>query len=82
MQAEALPHAKADIQRRGFSVNTTRAARGVIKIGDDVCHLYATLGEPLYENRTVTKHGAHVQHVFSNSTYFYSENGHITAWQD
>ncbi len=82
MKGEVLPFAKADIQRRGFLANPTRAARGIVKIGDDVCHLYAAVGEPLYENRTVTKHGAHVQHVYGSSSYFYSDNGRITAWQD
>lgn len=52
-----------------------------IKIGGYECDIFAAYGKPNRYNRTVTRHGTRVQMVYGDS-YFYTDNGVITAWSD
>lgn len=52
-----------------------------ITIGSRVEVLYASWGNPSRENRTTTASGTHVQHVYFDRAYVYSENGIVTGIQ-
>lgn len=73
-----------ELKRRGFKSNQiTNARDGDISIGSPTCVMYAALGPPSDENRTVTIQSIRIQHVYrSRRLYIYSVNGSITSWQD
>lgn len=74
----------AELIKRGFTSEQLKDARkGYISIGDSKCMIYAAMGLPSDENRTVTKYTVKIQHVYrKNGVYIYSTNGVITSWQD
>jgi len=55
-----------------------------VKIGMSVCALYASWGVPDNENRSVSRYGTTIQHVYGRDypVYVYSEDGFVTGWQD
>lgn len=54
---------------------------GTVRIGDRERVLWCSWGQPEDVNSTVTATHVHKQYVYS-STYFYIENGVVTAFQD
>lgn len=59
-----------------------RASRGVIRVGDPICAMYAGWGFPTRRNVTTTSRTQHIQHVYYGGDYAYTENGVITAIQN
>lgn len=58
-----------------------------IRRGAGMCSMYAVMGQPSTENRSVGSWGTRIQHVYRSSsgysaTYIYTVNGKIDAWQD
>lgn len=61
--------------------------QGKIGVGMSTCALYAVMGRPSRENRSVFGGTVRVQHVYSGyyayiASYFYTENDVVTGWQD
>jgi hypothetical protein len=78
---------KTELIKRGFTADQLKKARkGIVNIGSPTCMLYASWGQPEVENRSVRRNTIDIQHVYrgnnTKNTYFYSENGVITSWQD
>lgn len=78
-----------EIRRRGLLTDTEWQAvsRTGIFIGMSTCGMYASIGRPNYENRTVTSRSERIQHVYRgiydvHGRYVYTENGRVTSWQD
>ena len=73
-----------ELNKRGFHTNQINQARsGNIAIGIPTCMMYATIGKPDKENKTVNKSGVRIQNVYrSKDLYVYTKNGIITSWQD
>ena len=80
---EALSSAKTEAHKRGVKINETLAKAQSISIGTNECDLYASLGVPTQQNRTVTASGTRIQHVYGRRNLFvYTVNGRVVAWQD
>ena len=73
-----------ELNKRGFHTNQINQARsGKIAIGMPTCIMYATIGKPNKENKTVNAYRTHIQHVYrGKNLYVYTDNGIITSWQD
>lgn len=78
----------AEIRRRGLLTEKEwqAVAGNLIFIGMSTCGLYASIGRPHHENRTVTSRSERIQHVYRGlydvyGRYVYTENGKVTAWQ-
>lgn len=81
MGDEALPIMQAEVRRRGTSINDSLAKAESIAIGASECTLYASMGKPQRNNRTVTAKGVQQQLIYGRQ-YVYTVNGTVTAWQD
>jgi len=79
---DILKLVKKETARRKIKLDDMLVRKASIKIGISECQLYASLGMPLDQNRTVGGWGVHIQHVFGNGTYVYTENGRVTSWQN
>lgn len=77
----AIKLVKAEARRRKLVFNDTQIKKGLVRIGMSECQLYAAMGLPNEQNRTVGKWGVHIQHIYGG-TYVYTENGRVTSWQD
>ena len=74
---------QAEARRRGYSFSVELVKSQKVRIGMTECELYASLGFPDKQNRTVSQSGEHIQHVYSSmEAYFYTRNGRLTSWQD
>lgn len=74
---------KEEFARRKLSIKNKNLVREKeIRIAMSVCEMYASWGYPKKNNRSVGRWGEHIQHIYGNGTYVYSENGRITSWQD
>lgn len=73
---------KKETTRRRLALNYNQILEKTIQIGISDCQLLATLGASIKQNRTVTRTSVHVQHIYSNGLFVYTENGRVTAWQD
>jgi hypothetical protein len=73
---------KKESSRRKLKFSDALVTKGLIKIGSSECQLYASWGLPEDQNRTVGGWGVHIQHIYGNGTYVYTENGRVTSWQD
>jgi hypothetical protein len=71
----------AEAKKRGIKVNRDLVKNSQIRIGMSQCNLYAALGIPEHENRTVGSWGVKIQHVY-DGLYVYTDNGIVTSWQD
>ena len=79
----------AEIRRRGLlsEKEWQAAAQGAVFLGMSTCGLYASLGRPHHENKTVTASTDRIQHVYRGiysvrGTYVYTDRGKVTAWQN
>lgn len=90
MFSELTTQYKAEMERRNLLTQTEKdlVAKKQIQLGISLCALYASWGKPDHENRSVGSWGTHIQHVYNSGlrytrpTYVYTENGHVTSWQD
>lgn len=75
---------RAELLKRGLLTESEieQADKRTIRVGDGLCAMYAALGTPRSENRSVGSWGTDIQHVFGRSTYVYTRNGRITSWQE
>ena len=74
---------KTEATRRNMKFSASAVADGTLRIGMSECDLFASLGSPDQQNRTVTARSINIQYVYRSSrTYVYTENGQVTSWQD
>ena len=75
---------EGEFKSRGLTTEQINNVRKrIINIGSPVCVMYAVYGYPDDENRTVTNHSVHIQHVYRiKGLYIYSVDGIIASWQD
>lgn len=71
----------AEAKRRKMKVSIDLVKKEKIRIGMNLCGLYASWGRPQEENRTVGNWGVHIQHIYEGG-YVYTENGVVASWQD
>lgn len=71
-----------EVTRRNLQVNNSLITNKSVKIGVLICDMYAALGHPKRQNRTVTSRGVSIQHIYGGGFYVYTNNGFITSWQD
>jgi hypothetical protein len=81
-EGELLSIFKKQSKLRKLSFDDKYVKNKSIRIGMTTCMLYAAMGDPRTENRTTGSWGQHIQHVYGDSEFVYSENGRVTAWQD
>lgn len=81
-EGELLAIFKKQSKLRKLPFDDKYVKNGSIRIGMTTCMLYAAMGNPRTENRTTGSWGQHIQHVYGDSDFVYSENGRVTAWQD
>lgn len=79
--AHLLKVVRPEAKKRGITLNDKKIKSKVVNIGMNICSMYASLGMPEDENRSVGSWGVHIQHVYSE-LYVYTQNGIITSWQD
>lgn len=72
---------RSEAKRRGIPLKDEKIRSAVVNIGMNICSMYASLGLPEDENRSVGSWGVHIQHVY-DGLYVYTQNGIITSWQD
>ena len=72
---------RTEATSRKLTVNIGLTTLKKIRIGGSRCQVYASWGLPTNENRTVTAFSEDIQHVYG-STYVYTKNGTVTAFQD
>lgn len=58
------------------------AIEKLIQIGMPEQLMYLSIGVPRRKNSTTTVSGTSIQHIYSDTTYVYTNNGLITAWQN
>jgi hypothetical protein len=76
---------KNEVKRRNLNLNYELAKNASLKIGMSIADMYAAMGYPERNNRTVDAHGVHIQHVYDNwrtKGRVYTDNGIVTSWQD
>lgn len=73
---------KAEAHRRELLFNDAQIKSFKFVIGMTECQLYATNGLPREQNRTTSKWGVDIQHVYGSSLFVYTVNGRVTAWQE
>lgn len=72
---------RAEVRTRRLTVNDSLAKAENIRIGVNSCTLYAAWGLPDRQNRTTSRRGVFIQHVYGD-TLVYTDNGVITTVQD
>jgi hypothetical protein len=72
---------RSEAKQRKIVLNDKKVKAQVVSLGMSICSMYASLGMPDEENRSVGSWGVHIQHVYGG-LYVYTENGIITSWQD
>jgi len=72
----------AEAKRRNIGFNNLMVKNKQVQIGMTICEMYASLGTPEHQNRTVNSHGVLIQHVYHDRLYVYTDNGVVTSWQD
>lgn len=88
VDGEVLSILKKQAKYRKLNIDDAMVINQRIYIGMTRCMLYASLGRPAFENRTVGRWGVHSQHVYrkygfvKSDEYVYTENGRVTGWQD
>lgn len=81
-KANLLKKLKNEAARRKQKFDDSLVRNEKVKMGISECQLYATLGLPEDQNRTVGRWGVHIQHIYGGGNYVYTENGRVTSWQD
>lgn len=85
-QIGALPDTKKlvklEANRRKLRFDDSLVRKEKIRIGVSECQLYASWGLPNSQNKSVGQWGVHVQYVYGDGTYVYTENGRVTSWQN
>jgi len=81
-ESEMLSLVKREAVRRKQKFNDALVRKGLIKIGNSECQLYASWGIPVDQNQSVGSWGVHTQHVYGSGNYVYTENGRVTSWQN
>lgn len=71
----------AEAKKRKIKLNNKLVKQGSIKLGNNLCQMYAAWGLPSDRNRSVGRYGEYIQHIYGE-TYVYTQNGIITSWQD
>jgi len=71
----------AEAQRRHLRLDMPRVRAQTINIGATLCQMYASMGRPDRENRSVGSWGVHIQHGFEG-LFVYTQNGTVTSFQD
>ena len=67
---------------------TTLVKNKKINMGMSLCALYASWGRPDRENRTTTRYGENIQHVYNlgynyiRPSYVYTTDGKVSGWQN
>ena len=57
-----------------------RVKSKAVQLGDSIPLMYAVMGFPEKENKTVNAYGVYIQHIYS-AYYIYTDNGVVTSWQ-
>lgn len=72
-----------EVQRRGLlnESDWKLVSEKKIGVGMSQCALYLSWGKPTKENKSVYGNGVHIQHIYENNQYVYTENGKVTSWQ-